>query len=136
MSHSNEVTMRRYIEEVVNNGNLSLLDEIIHPDYVFRSPAQELHGLDNLRSLFSTYRSAFPDLHVEIEELVAGGDKAVIRFNLSGTHEGDLMGIEATGKPVKINGMTLSRFDNGRVIDEWELLDQFDLYQQLGLVSV
>ena len=136
MSLANEVTMRRFVEEVINNGNLPVLDEIIHPNYVFRSPGQELHGREGLRGLFTAYRTAFPDLHVKIDDLVIAGDKAVLSFALSGTHEGDLMGIAATGNQVKVNGMTLSRFESGKIIEEWELLDQLNMFQQLGIVSV
>ncbi|MCG8426874.1 MAG: ester cyclase [Chromatiales bacterium] len=136
MSLANEVTMRRFVEEVINNGNLPVLDEIIHPKYVFRSPGQELHGREGLRGLFTAYRTAFPDLHVKIDDLVIAGDKAVLSFALSGTHEGDLMGIAATGNQVKVNGMTLSRFESGKIVEEWELLDQLNMFQQLGIVSV
>jgi steroid delta-isomerase-like uncharacterized protein len=136
MSLANEVTMRRFVEEVLNNGNLPVLDEVIHPNYVFRSPSQELHGREGLRGLFAAYRTAFPDLHVKIDDLVIAGDKAVLSFALSGTHEGDLMGFAATGKQVKVNGMTLSRFESGKIVEEWELLDQLNMFQQLGIVSV
>ncbi len=133
---SNEITMRRFIEQVINNGNFPVLDEVIHPKYVYRSPDQVLQGPEALRDLFTAYRSAFPDLHIEIEELVSAGNKTVISFTLSGTHEGDLMGIAATGRQVKVSGMTLSHFENGKIIDEWELLDQLTLFQQLGIVSI
>lgn len=131
---SNEKTMRRFIEQVINNGDFPVLDEVIHPNYVYRSPDQELHGPEALRDLFTAYRTAFPDLHIEIEELVSSGNRTVISFTLSGTHEGELMGIAATGRQVKISGMTLSHFENGKIVEEWELLDQLTLFQQLGIV--
>ena len=133
---SNEITMRRFVEQVINNGDFPVLDEVIHPDYVYHSPDQVLQGPEALRDLFTAYRTAFPDLHIEIEELVGAGNKTVISFTLSGTHEGDLMGIAATGRQVKVSGMTLSHFENGKIVEEWELLDQLTLFQQLGIVSI
>ncbi len=136
MSLKNEMTMRRFVEQVINNGNFPVLDEVIHPNYVYRSPDQVLQGQEALRELLTTYRSAFPDLHIEIGEMVSAGNKTVISITLSGTHEGDLMGIGATGRRVKASGMILSRFENGKIVEEWELLDQLTLYQQLGIVSI
>ena len=135
MFQSNEKTMRRFVEQVINNGDFPVLDEVVHPNYVYRSPDQILQGPEALRDLFTAYRAAFPDLHVEIEELVSAGDRTVITFTLSGTHEGDLMEIAATGRQVKVSGMTLSHFENGKIVEEWELLDQLSLFQQLGVVS-
>ncbi len=133
---SNEKTMRRFVEQVINNGNYQIMDEIIHPAYVYRSPDQVLEGPEALRDMLTAYRAAFPDLHIEIEELVSADDRTAITFTLSGTHEADLMGIAATGRQVKVSGMILSHFENGKIVEEWELLDQLALYQQLGIVSI
>ncbi|MGD8588505.1 MAG: ester cyclase, partial [Chromatiales bacterium] len=136
MFQSNEITMRRFVEQVINNGNYPVLDKVIHPNYVYRSPDQVLQGPEALRDLFTAYRSAFPDLHIAIEELVSAGNKTVISFTLSGTHQGELMGIAATGRQVKVSGMTLSHFEHGKIVEEWELLDQLTLFQQLGIDSI
>lgn len=133
---SNEKTMRRFIEQVINKGDFPVLDEVIHPNYVYRSPDQVLRGPEALRDLLTTYCTAFPDRHIEIEELVSTGNKTVIAFTLSGTHEGDFMGMSATGRQVKVSGMTLSHFENGKIVEESELLDQLTLFQQLGIVSI
>ena len=136
MSDANEKVMRRFVEEVINNGDYSVLGELIHPNYVYRSPDQELHGPDALEGLFTAYRTAFPDLNTEIDDLITAGDKAVISITLTGTHEGDLMGIAATGKQVKVHGMVLSRFEDGKIVDEWEILDMLAMFQQLGVISL
>lgn len=133
---SNEITMRHFVEQVINNGDFTVLDEVMHPNYLYRSPYQVLQGPEALRELLSAYRTAFPDLHIEIEELVSAGNKTAISFTLSGTHEGELMGIAPTGRQVKVSGMMLSHFENGKIIEEWELLDQATLFQQLGIVSI
>lgn len=136
MSLANEETMRRFVEEVLNKGDFHVLDQVIHPNYVYRSPDQVLRGPQALRELLTAYRSALPDLHTHIDDLVSAGNKIVIAFTLSGTHEGDLMGIASTGRQVKVKGMTLSHFEEGKIVEEWELLDQLTLFQQLGVLTV
>ena len=136
MSEVNETVLRRFVGEVINNGDFSVLDELVQPNYVYRSPDQELDGPEALKSLFAAYRIAFPDLNVRIDDLVNGGDKVVITVTLTGTHEGDLMGISPTGKPVKISGMILSHFQDGKIVEEWEILDMLAMFQQLGVVSL
>ena len=133
---ANEKTIRRLVDEVINNKCLAVIDDIIHPDYVYRTPGQELRGRQELRELFTDYHAALPDLHVNIDDLVYTDNKAVVLFTLTGTHENELMGIPATGKQVNINGMTSSRFDDGQIIEEWELLDQLTMFQQLDIVSI
>ena len=136
MPEANEEVMRRFVEEVINNGDYSVLRDLFHPNYVYRSPDQELHGLEALKGLFTAYRTAFPDLNTEIDDLVVAGDKAVISFTLTGTHEGDLMGIAPTGEQVRVHGMVLSRFEDEKIVEEWEILDMLAMFQQLGVVSL
>ena len=136
MPEANEEVMRRFVEEVLNNGDYSVLGDLVQPNYVYRSPAQELHGPEALAGLLTAYRTAFPDLKTEIDDLVVADDKAVISFTLTGTHEGDLMGIAATGKQVKVHGMVLSRLEDGKIVEEWEILDMLAMFQQLGVVSL
>ena len=136
MSKSHEEVMRRFIKEVINNGNFSVLSELIHPNYVYRSPDQQFHGPEAIKGLFTAYRAAFSDLNIEIDDLVAADEKVVILFTLTGTHKGDLMGIAATDKRVKVHGVVMSRFEEGKIVEEWEILDQLTMFQQLGVVSL
>jgi steroid delta-isomerase-like uncharacterized protein len=136
MLEANEIVMRRFVEEVINEGQYSALPVLVHPHYVYRSPEQELRGADALKDLFTAYRTGLPDLNTSIDNLVVSGDKVVISVTLTGTHEGDLMGIPSTGKQLKIHGMVLSRFEDGKIIEEWEILDMLSMFQQLGVVSL
>lgn len=136
MSKTNETVIRRLIDEVINNRDFSVLDKLVHPNYVYRSPDQQLDGPEALEGLLAAYHDAFPDLNVRIDDLVNGGDKIVISITLTGTHEGDLMGIAPTGKPVTISGMILSRFQNGKIVEEYEILDMLAMFQQIGTVSL
>ena len=136
MSEVHERVMRRFAGEIVSNGNFSVLDDLVHPSYVFRSPGQEVHGLEGLRGVIDGYRTAFPDLKMTVHDLIVAGEKAVVSFTLTGTHQGDLMGIAPTGKEIEVSGMVLSRLEDGRIVEEWEVLDQLTMLQQLGVVSL
>ncbi len=128
--------MRRFVAEVMNKGNFDVVDEIVHPDYVYRNPDEELHGTAALKAFLAGYHAAFPDLRMAIDELIVADDKAVIFFTLTGTHEGELMGIPPTGKQMRVHGVVRSRFEDGRIVEEWELLDQLAILTQLGVVSL
>ncbi|MCB2263687.1 MAG: ester cyclase [Candidatus Thiosymbion ectosymbiont of Robbea hypermnestra] len=135
MSEAHKEVMRLYWEEAINKGNYSVLEEVADPNYVLCTPGQELHGVEDLKGLLASYRTAFPDAHLEIDDMVFEGDKVVTCFTVTGTHKGDLTGIAPTGKQVKFSGMILSRFENGKIVEEWEILDQLTMLQQLGVVS-
>ena len=132
---ANEIVVRRFVDEVINNGDDSALRELVHRDYRHRTPDQELRGRDGLKTLFDAYRSGLPDLNVTIDELVVSGDKVVISMRLNGTHSGDLLGIPATGNMLSVHGMVLSRLEDGKIIEEWEILDTLGLFQQLGIMG-
>lgn len=136
MSDVNGTVVRRFVDEVINNGDYSAIQDLVHPNYVYRSPDQELRGQEALESLFTTYRCGLPDLNASIVNLVESGDKVVISFVLSGTHTGDLMGIPPTGNSLKVHGMVLSRLEDGKIAEEWEILDMLGMFQQLGIVSL
>jgi steroid delta-isomerase-like uncharacterized protein len=131
---SHERTLRRFVDEVINRGDTSALSDLVHDEYIYRSPGEELRGPEGLALLFNGYRSAFPDLALEIDDLVAADDATVMVFTLTGTHRGDLLGIPATGRRVRVNGMVRSRFRDGKIADEWEILDQYALFEQLGVI--
>ena len=135
MSDINETIVRRFVDEIINNGDYSALRELVHPDYVYRSPDQELHGPAALEDLFAAYRAGIPDLVTTIDELIVAGDTVVISITLTGTHTGNLMGIPATGNPLSVHGMVRSRLQDGKIIEEWEILDMLGMFQQLGVIS-
>ncbi len=136
MSQPIEDVMRRFVAEVMNQGNYDVIDEIVDPNYVYRSPDEELHGREALKAFLAGYHAAFPDLRMAIDELLVADDKAVIFFTLTGTHEGPLMGIPPTGKEIQVHGVIRSRFEDGRIVEEWEVLDQLAMLTQLGVVSL
>ena len=81
------------------------------------------------------FRSAFPDLNVTVEDSIAEGDKVVQRLSQTGTHEGEFMGVEPTGRKVTSSGIIIGRLEDGKAVKEWAQLDQMGLMQQLGVVE-
>ncbi len=128
-----ELLVRRLIEEAFNAGKTSIIPELVHPDYVYRSPGEVIDGPDGLAALIGAYRGAFPDLHIHIDELIAAEDATVLSFTLTGTHLGDLLGNAPTGRSVRVHGMVRSRFQDALIRDEWEILDMLGLFEQLGI---
>lgn len=127
--------MRRVVDEVLNAPAPDAVAELFHPDYVYRAPGEELQGVEGLTALLNGYRTAFPDLHVEIDELLDFGDATLMAFTMTGTHRGPLMGHAPTLRRIAVHGMVRSRFRGGRVVEEWEILDRLALFEQLGLVG-
>jgi steroid delta-isomerase-like uncharacterized protein len=123
----------RVLEEVWNKGDLDRVEDFFAPDVVIHhAPPNLPSGREGVRATVSLYRGAFPDLTLKSQSLVAEGNTVAAFWRLRGTHKGDLMGVPATGKRVESYGMSLMRFDNGRVAEIWGASDQLGLLRQLG----
>ena len=133
-TEANKALTLRYWEEVANKGNLDLIEEICAPDYVCHEVDQDICGPEGVRQFIFMLRAAFPDLHVTVEDVIAEGDKIVQRWTGRGTHQGELMGIPPTGNRVSVAGITISRFKDGKVSEEWEVYDMMGMMQQLGAI--
>jgi steroid delta-isomerase-like uncharacterized protein len=124
---------RRFFEEVCTKGNLDVIDELVTNSVVHADrDAGEYRGPVGVRSWISTYRTAFPDLHVTVEEQVADEDRVLTRWTTRGTHRGELWGIPPTGRSFAIGGVTLDRFEQGRIAESRESWDAASLLRQLG----
>ena len=132
----NKALALRGIEEVWNQGKLDVVDELYAPDYVYHDPGnpQGWHGQEGIRQAVSTYRAAYPDLHFAVEDVVAEGDRVVLRWTGTGTHQGNLMGIPPTGKHVTTPGMNLIRYEAGKAVEEWSGWDTLGMMQQIGVI--
>ena len=133
----NKAVVRREMEELFNHtGNLDLVDEIIAPNYVSYEPTSgEVRGIEGARQFAATYRDAFPDLQNDIEDMVAEGDKVVVRFRGRGTHEGETEAFgPPTGKRMEITGITIKRLSEGKIVEAWTNFDALGMMQQLGLI--
>ncbi len=135
-AEENKALARHVIEEMFNNGNLDVADEYIAPDYENHDPAmpEDIHGPEGFKEYVGAYRSAFPDLHIQIEDQIAEGDKVATRWTGAGTHEGELAGIAPTGNHVTLPGMEIVRISEGKLVEGWEGYDSMTMMQQLGVV--
>jgi steroid delta-isomerase-like uncharacterized protein len=138
-SETNKIVSRRFFEEVFGKGKLNVLDEIIATDYVNSGPGT-LPGLptgpEGAKQLVTVYRNAFPDVRFTIDEQIAEGDQVVTRWTADGTHQGELVGIPATGKTSTVTGIAIDRIVNGKIAESWGIFDQFGMMQQLGVISM
>jgi steroid delta-isomerase-like uncharacterized protein len=111
------------------------IDEIVEPHVQIRTPLPvEATGAQGLKEVFARLLRAFPDLHITVEDLIEEGDKVVGRNSITGTHQGEYMGIPPTGKTVTYNEIFIFRFDNGRIAETWGVVDVFLQMQQLGVI--
>ncbi len=127
----NKAVVRRYIEEIGNQGNLAVADEILGPGYVRFTPAGRL-DVAAQKQRIAMIREAFPDLHFTIENLLAESDKVAFHFTLRGTHRGPFQNIAPTGRPVTVTGVDIVRIAGGKIVEHWGVLDVLGLLQQLG----
>jgi predicted ester cyclase len=135
----NKAIIRRFIKEIWNRGHLDALEEFIGPRYTRHTdtnptsgPAQDFHGIESIRNIVSMQLRAFPDTHFTEEDLLADGDKVVLRWTFRGTHTGPLRGIAPTGKHVTITGITIYQLAEGKIIERWANQDALSLMQQIG----
>jgi len=128
-SEDNKAAVRACFENA-SQGNFDALDEIVAPDYVVHP--EEVHGPDGLREMVEGYRNALSGLRVTIDQQFTEGDYVATRYTISGTHDGELMGAPPTGKDVAFTGITISRCEGGRIVEEWELTDAVGLLGQIG----
>lgn len=135
-AEENKVLARRYLEEVYGKGNLDVVDELIaedvqdHEEFGDQVPA----GRAGIKELVKAFRKAFPDISVTIDDAVSEGDRVFIRCSWEGTHQGELMGIEASGKRVYFTSMDEIRFSEGRIEEHWGVTDTLGLIHQLGAI--
>jgi len=126
---------RRVVDEIINKGNMAVADELFASEYVYHGPGgQELNGPEGFKQLITIYRTAFPDIHMTIEDMVAEGDKLVTRWTVCGTHKGELMGIAPTGNQISITGIVIYRIAGDKFVESWENFDQMAMMQQLGVL--
>jgi steroid delta-isomerase-like uncharacterized protein len=134
-SEQNKAIVRRAFEEPWQ-GSLKVVDELIASDYIGHDPAspEPLRGPQGVKEFISTYRAAFPDARITVEKQLAEGDLVATRWIGRGTHEGELMGIQPTGKQVTVSGLTISRLEGDKIVEEFQNWDTFGMMQQLGAV--
>jgi len=137
MSVQNKTAVRRLFEEVWNEGNRDAAHEILSPDFVGHFIPEGLPaGPEGFVMYVGAYRAAFPNLNMQIEDIVAEGDRVAVRISCRGTHTGPLLDIPPTGKDMLLGAMIFMRFDeNGRYAEGWGEHDKLSLLEQLGVTA-
>lgn len=134
----NKASFGRF-HDAVNTGDLQLIskviDELVEPNALIRTPAPiDGTGAGVLKQVWAMLLQAFPDLHLVVEDMIAEGDKVVVRNTVTGTHRGEYMGLAPTGKSVTYSEIFIFRFVDGRVVETWGVVDVLSLMKQLGTV--
>jgi predicted ester cyclase len=125
MNEDNKARVRRYFEETMSKGNMAYVDEIA-----------EGAMAENLKRGAAGLRSAFSDVHDQVQDQLAEGEKVVTRFSGGGVHRGVFMGVAPTGKTVTWTGISIDRFAAGKIVERWTEINIFGVLQQLGAVTL
>ena len=135
-SEQNKAIARQLIEEVFNQGNISLIDTLLATDFIEHEelPPGVPSGREAPKQLTTMLRSAFPDFKATINDLIAEDDKVVIHMTWNGTQQGEFMGIPPTGKRISIGIFDILRIAEGQIVEHWGLMDSMAMMQQLGVI--
>ena len=137
-TEDNKALVQKWVNEVLNTRDVSEQSpayQLVAENFVGHFPGQPpIEGLEVYRQFGSMYFSAFPDLQITPEDLVAEGDKVTMRYDWRGTHKGELMGIPATGKQVTTSGISILRVANGKIAEQWDSFDNLGMLQQIGVI--
>ena len=134
MAASNEFLVSRVFDEIINGGRVETADEILAPNYVNYSFPGVPPGPDGFKGVIGMFLTAFPDMKVHVDEMMTDGDRVTTRGRMTGTHQGEFMGIPATGKSVDIGYIDIWRAENGKLVENWVEMDRLGMMQQLGIV--
>ena len=135
-TEQNKALARQMVEEIFNRGNISRADEFLAPDFVEREelPPGIPRDREGVKQLTVLLRGAFPDFKATIDDILAEGDKVVIRQTWKGTHKGEFMGVPPTGKSVSFGVIDIVRITNGKLVEHWGQMDSMSMMQQLGAI--
>lgn len=128
-------TMMRFYDEVLSRGKVELIDELTSPAFKEHEIVDPFPPTrEGTKQWFQAMRTAFPDLKVTVNDIMAAGDKVVARVAFSGTHKGEFMNMPPTNKKVEIQGIDIIRFSGGKAVEHWGIFDNLKMLQQLGVV--
>ena len=138
MSEENKALVRRWFEEVWNQGRAGAIDEMFDENGIAHGlsddPSKPIIGPRDFRPFHTLFRESFPNMMIVIEDMVAEGDRVAARCSVRGKHEGDYLGRAATQSPVEFTGITIVRIDNGKIVEAWNNFDFMTMHKQIGLL--
>ncbi|HEU0026879.1 MAG TPA: ester cyclase [Ktedonobacterales bacterium] len=128
---ANKAAVRRYLDEAWNKGNLDVIDELMAPDYARYTPAAQLDR-EGQKQRIAGFRQALPDVHLDVDRIVAEDDHVAFRVVIRGAHQGPLLGVAPTGQSVTFTATDIVRIVNGKIVEHWGNMDELGLLRQLG----
>lgn len=131
-----EAILRRMFDEIINQGRLELVDEIFAEDYVDHGPLGDIAGREGFKQLVAQWRDAVPDVHCEIDTVIADGDLCAWLVHTTGTHTGDALGFPATNRRFETVSANIGRFRDGLAAEHWAEQGMFPMLVQIGVVPV
>jgi steroid delta-isomerase-like uncharacterized protein len=136
MSEANKHLVRRLITEGWNGRNFAVIDELCSADFTMHDPSAPhlANGPEAAKAYIGALVSAFPDLHMQIHDLFAEADRVSLRWSAEGTHQGDFNGIPPTNRRICVSGQAIYRIANGRIEEDWIIVDTYGMLQQLGVI--
>ncbi len=134
MTQSDRDLVVRFFNEAFNEGNASVIRELVAPEHVSHLPSGDHYGPEGVRIDISGFRTAFSDLHLEIDECFEAAERVVYRFTARGTHDGPFMGVAPSGRRVEVQGIGIDRIAHGKTVERWVQYDSAGLFQQLGVL--
>jgi steroid delta-isomerase-like uncharacterized protein len=135
MSRNTDLAHRFY-EDVMVGGDLDALDQILTSDFVDHEegPPGTPDGIEGVKFFVSMFREAFPDIQVSIDDVMEDGDRVAVRATMTGTHDGELMGVPPSGNRVRLEMIDIVRVEDGRCAEHWGAADNLSLMQQIGAI--
>ncbi|OGO31481.1 MAG: hypothetical protein A2136_10410 [Chloroflexi bacterium RBG_16_54_11] len=137
-NNQNTATGRRFFEEMLGKANWGLANDILAPDIIMHHPSspQPVVGAGNVVGFLGAFRGGFPDMNMKVEFTFGEGEMVAVRWLMSGTHTAALFGIPPSGKAVNVAGISLLRFSDGKVVEDWVSEDSLGLMQQIGVIPI
>lgn len=136
MSRESNLSILEHIGSAVNGGRLEEFDSYVAPGSVDHDPAPgQVPGPEGYEEMFAAMRTAFPDLHIDVEHVLATDNEIAFAYTITGTHLGELMGHPPTGRTVSYRGMQISRVEDGKMIERWGSSDELGMLRQLGIAD-
>jgi predicted ester cyclase len=132
-TNPNKALVRRFYAEVISAGDLSRVEAFIAPEYLDHNAEGAGRGPAVLRAHVEAIRRTFPDFELQIDDIVAEGDKVVTRVSGRGTHKGEWMGVRPTGAVVRVKGINIDRIVDGRIAEHWGEADTVGMLDQMGV---
>ena len=119
---------------VINEGKIDVLDSAFSPDIVVHASPNDIRGITDAKKFYANYITGFSNREFIVKDIFGQGDKLVKHWAFKGTHTGDFFGIPATGKAVNVEGATIARIVNGKIVEERDFFDNLEFSQQLGII--